>query len=162
MSQQLFLSFVELPYPSHMNSADHINEDNFAVTLRLARERAGLTQRELGKRAGVNYSQVSRYEQGAALPRPGMLIKLAEVLGVSPDYLREGEDLVHVDVISPDGERLPICFQRSEMAVIREMASANGRSVEEELLQMFRIGLKILNGEAAVIDPKKPAKKAKT
>lgn len=64
--------------------------DGFADRLRKARERAGLTQRELGAEAEVNYSQVSRYEQGIAFPRPGVLLRLAKATGVSPEYLRGG------------------------------------------------------------------------
>ncbi|KAF1055052.1 MAG: hypothetical protein GAK34_00639 [Delftia tsuruhatensis] len=46
--------------------------------------------RELGNRAGVNYTQISRYEMGTSLPRPGQMLRLAEVLGVSFDELAGG------------------------------------------------------------------------
>ncbi|EFF47355.1 helix-turn-helix domain-containing protein [Xanthomonas citri] len=64
--------------------------DGFYDRLRNARERAGLTQRELGAEADVNYSQISRYEHGTAFPRPGVLLRLAKATGVSPEYLRSG------------------------------------------------------------------------
>jgi len=64
--------------------------------LRTVRERAALTQRELAERAGVNYVQISRIENGDAQPRPGTVRKLATALGVAP-----------VDLMEPEGTQVP-------------------------------------------------------
>jgi transcriptional regulator with XRE-family HTH domain len=52
-----------------------------AVRLLAHRLAAGLSQSEVGARAGVTKSAVSRYEAGAYQPRPRVLRRLAEVLG---------------------------------------------------------------------------------
>ncbi|WP_440568348.1 helix-turn-helix domain-containing protein [Stenotrophomonas sp. STK17_22] len=145
-----------------MASPLSIDERNFPITLRNARERAGLTQRELGERAGVNFSQISRYEQGIALPRPGMLLKLADALGVTPEFLRKGEDLVHVDMVDPDGGRIPIAFPASEMDRIRHAAKASGRTVEEEILSMVLNGIRALEGELELAPGQLPPTKPKS
>lgn len=49
---------------------------------------SGLNARQLAARAGVGYSTVSRYDKGAAA-LPGVLHKVAGVLGVKPSTLIE-------------------------------------------------------------------------
>jgi transcriptional regulator with XRE-family HTH domain len=58
------------------------------AALREARRRAGLTQHELARLAGVaGGERVSRWELGTAEPRPAVVVKVAEVLGVQVDEL---------------------------------------------------------------------------
>ncbi|HWM90426.1 MAG TPA: helix-turn-helix domain-containing protein [Thermoanaerobaculia bacterium] len=56
---------------------------------RLRRAR-GLNQRQLGDRIGTQGPQISKYERGVYLPRPDLLSRLGEALGVSLDYLLTG------------------------------------------------------------------------
>lgn len=60
---------------------------------RIARLRRtkGWHQEELGKRIGATGGQISKYERGASFPRPAVLSRLGEVLGVSLDYLMTGQ-----------------------------------------------------------------------
>ena len=52
-----------------------------ARVLRQARRRAGLTQRQLGERAGVSQPVVARIESGAVVPRVDTLDRLLEACG---------------------------------------------------------------------------------
>ena len=52
-----------------------------------ARKRNHLTQKELAKRIYTSLTTVSRYERGLSMPDMPMLIKLANELDVSVDYL---------------------------------------------------------------------------
>jgi transcriptional regulator with XRE-family HTH domain len=52
--------------------------DTAAALLRDARLRAGLSQAELGRRAGVTQSVVSAYESGARQPSVPTLARLVE------------------------------------------------------------------------------------
>lgn len=63
------------------------------IGLRIAalRKRAGLSQRELGQRLGVSASAVGMYEQGRREPSAEKLVRLAEILEVTVDYLLTGE-----------------------------------------------------------------------
>ena len=51
-----------------------------ARTLRLLREKAGLSQAELARRAGIGKSQLSKYESGKELPKLPTLARLLEAL----------------------------------------------------------------------------------
>jgi transcriptional regulator with XRE-family HTH domain len=62
----------------------------FASNLRRLREAAGLSQDELGLRAGVGVSNVSRYESAKRDPSVRTVARLADALGVDPAQLLEG------------------------------------------------------------------------
>jgi transcriptional regulator with XRE-family HTH domain len=54
------------------------------------RTNKGLTQAELGKSVGLSYAQIGRYENKGMQPSAKVIKKLADALGVSPDYLLNG------------------------------------------------------------------------
>jgi predicted RNase H-like HicB family nuclease/DNA-binding XRE family transcriptional regulator len=51
-----------------------------AVSIKIARERAGLTQDELAQRLGVRQQYISRYEKGVVVPSADRFLKLFEAL----------------------------------------------------------------------------------
>jgi DNA-binding XRE family transcriptional regulator len=55
--------------------------------LRQRRRELCATQKEIGRRAGVSYQQVQRYETGALRISAAMIWKLANALDVSVPYL---------------------------------------------------------------------------
>lgn len=59
----------------------------FEQTLRQARQAQGMTQQELAERLFVSRQTVSSWETGRNLPNLETLARLAELLGVSTDYL---------------------------------------------------------------------------
>lgn len=62
----------------------------FGKNLRQARDKRGLTQEELGFRAGLDRTEISLLERGKREPRLGTLIKLADALEVGPEDLAHG------------------------------------------------------------------------
>jgi HTH-type transcriptional regulator, cell division transcriptional repressor len=62
--------------------------------LREARRTAGLTQRELAKRAGVGLATIRRIEQTGMEPRLGTVRRMAATLGVRVAWLIEGDEPV--------------------------------------------------------------------
>ena len=60
--------------------------------LRTLRKQRGLTMKQLGEAVGAAESTISQYETGKRKPDYKTLIKLAEYLGVSTDYLLRGEE----------------------------------------------------------------------
>jgi ribosome-binding protein aMBF1 (putative translation factor) len=58
-----------------------------AKNVRAARDRAGLSQAELGRRAGMVASVITRLESGAHFPSLMSLLKVAEALGIEPGRL---------------------------------------------------------------------------
>lgn len=61
--------------------------------IKYARKKRGLTQKELGLMIGFDNNtadvRVAQYESGTRTPRADMLLKIAEALDVSIDYLRK-------------------------------------------------------------------------
>jgi transcriptional regulator with XRE-family HTH domain len=48
----------------------------------MARRRAGLTQVQLGTKASVDHSLLSRWENGIRCPRIDVVVRLADAVGV--------------------------------------------------------------------------------
>jgi transcriptional regulator with XRE-family HTH domain len=61
----------------------------FGEMLRELREARGLTQAELGERAGMAYQTIAKYERGASEPIWTTVTKLADALGVSVAEFRD-------------------------------------------------------------------------
>ncbi|MCM1165922.1 MAG: helix-turn-helix domain-containing protein [Lachnospiraceae bacterium] len=60
---------------------------DFGLILRNLRERANLTQKQLGNRIGVSEGMISRYENNMSEPPFDKIRNLAAVFNVSMDYL---------------------------------------------------------------------------
>jgi len=59
----------------------------FGKRLRLHRKQKGLTQQELGDRAGVSYKYLGEVERGEKNPTVIVILKIAAALGVNPAVL---------------------------------------------------------------------------
>ncbi len=55
--------------------------------IRQLRSERGINQKELGDAVGVSKQSVSNWENGNIMPSVDLLIRLADVFGVSTDYL---------------------------------------------------------------------------
>jgi len=75
-----------------MGAFNAVAAERFAANLVKARERAGLSQEELGFRASLHRTEVGMLERGHRVPRIDTLVKLAGALGVPPDNLLDGID----------------------------------------------------------------------
>ena len=61
--------------------------DIFISRLEEMRKEKGFTQRELASKVGVNEVSMSRYIKGERVPTVPTIVSIAQVLGVSVDYL---------------------------------------------------------------------------
>ncbi len=61
----------------------------FGIKLRAARRRAGLSQAELARRAGLNAFSIAKLEQGTREPTWATVQALVKALGVSPTAFME-------------------------------------------------------------------------
>ena len=57
------------------------------MRIRDLRTCAGLTQRELADKLGISCVAVAKWETGASRPTVGNLERLADIFGVSVDYI---------------------------------------------------------------------------
>jgi len=84
-----------------MSSPFHAGE-RFGDFLRMMREMRGLTQSELGARAGLGAASISHFETGQRLPSLDSLVKIADALECSVDALlgrATMDETAHVDPI---------------------------------------------------------------
>jgi predicted RNase H-like HicB family nuclease/DNA-binding XRE family transcriptional regulator len=51
-----------------------------AVSIRMARERAGLTQAQVAEKLGIKQQHISRYEKGIVVPSADRFLQLFEIL----------------------------------------------------------------------------------
>ncbi len=56
-------------------------------TIKRLRKEKGLTQEQLAEEVGVSLMTVRRWEWGESIPKSNMLLKLADVFGLSPEAL---------------------------------------------------------------------------
>ena len=68
-----------------------MEKDGFPQRLRKLRRQKNLSQTKLGELTDLHYTHIGRYERGLSRPSSNTLRKLAEVLGVTTDYLIEGD-----------------------------------------------------------------------
>ncbi|MEQ5740534.1 helix-turn-helix domain-containing protein [Providencia rettgeri] len=78
----------------------HEINEGFHVRVMAARHELSLTQAELAKRTGVSQRQIAAYEGHESKPRANVLIKLAESLGTTPEWLATGDGLSGIKNIS--------------------------------------------------------------
>jgi transcriptional regulator with XRE-family HTH domain len=83
--------------PAEYRSNQRVLAEAIGERMRLRREKLGLTQEHLRARMElenvyVSRTQYSRLENGEALPNASHLIALRRVLGVSYDWLLEGDE----------------------------------------------------------------------
>jgi transcriptional regulator with XRE-family HTH domain len=64
--------------------------EGFAQPLRELRKSKNLSQTELGQLAGLHYTHSERFERGASRPNGDTLMRPADALGVTSDYLLDG------------------------------------------------------------------------
>lgn len=62
-------------------------KDVFAARVRSKRAEVDLSQDALAEKAGVSADTVVKYEGGLRVPGSDTLVKLAQALGTTPDYL---------------------------------------------------------------------------
>jgi len=75
-----------------MAAFNAVAAERFAANLVSARQRADLSQEELGFRASLHRTEVGMLERGHRVPRIDTLVKLAGGLGVPAGDLLDGID----------------------------------------------------------------------
>jgi transcriptional regulator with XRE-family HTH domain len=65
-------------------------QERFAINLREARAKAGISQEELGYVCDLHRTEVSLLERAGREPRMATIVKLASALGTTPGALCEG------------------------------------------------------------------------
>jgi transcriptional regulator with XRE-family HTH domain len=74
-----------------------MEQESTRTRLAQALGEAGLTQAELARRSGIDRSSISLYLSGRYCPKADKLLRLAQALGVSPQWLSGGEEEPEVE-----------------------------------------------------------------
>ena len=102
----------------------------FASRLQAARKPKGLKGRELAEMLGISYSSYSKYESTDRKPDIDMLVRIADILDVTTDYLlgRTDERKVYITENPPEladidvtevGQSSP--FTDEQLVALKEM-----------------------------------------
>ena len=92
----------------------------FGARLRALRRRAKWTQQAVADRLSIHRTTYTKYETGVVTPDQQGLLKLAEIFGVTVDYLLGREETAVRYVANDESKRIEVSLQ------------------EKVLLQMFR------------------------
>lgn len=110
--------------------------------IRTARELKGLTQKDLGDILGVSAGAVANYENGNREPNLATVLRLADLFGVTTDWLlgREGPS-ERREAISGQGE--PV-IGRTRRRILRLLDEAGRKASQENLNALARFAEIIL------------------
>ena len=92
--------------------------DNFNENLKFAREKRGLSQKEVAENIGVAKSTYSLYESGNREPNVQTIKKIADVLNTSADELLGIDDEPQTIAAHFDGNE----YTEDELSKIKEFA----------------------------------------
>lgn len=99
--------------------------------LKQRREELNLSRDELASRVGVSWSQIRRYELEESDVTGDVLLKLAETLLCSTDYLLGKEDaekpVYRLSDLSPQEQELIIAFRRGDLREAMQVLAQSGR-----------------------------------
>ncbi len=65
--------------------------NRFGEKLRVLRKRRGFTQEQIGELLAVSRPYVAKLERGEKMPNAPMIIKIADIFGVTADQLMRDE-----------------------------------------------------------------------
>jgi len=95
--------------------------------LKAIRERRDLTQEELAERLGSGQSQLNKYENGKADPSPDVLVRLAEELEVTADWLLglvdKHDEHLHEKELTSQEWKLLMAFRKGDLRGIMRVAA---------------------------------------
>lgn len=116
--------------------------------IKSCRENLGHSQVQLAELAGINPTQLYRYEAGKANVRSDVAEKIASALDVSTAWLVHGTLPIArgtaIDLPLPTGGGLILNFLELPPALasaVKLLSMQNGSTVETELLKLVQLGL---------------------
>lgn len=111
----------------------------FSLKLRELRQEKGYTQKQISDKTGISRSVLSQYETGHSEPTASVIIKLADALEVTTDYLLERADELDNVTVQSSAPPLPadelelLTLYRSMSNPQKRMFVAYGEGLTEPL-----------------------------
>jgi transcriptional regulator with XRE-family HTH domain len=120
-------------------------DHHLGARIRELRERAKISQLELGRRLGVTFQQVQKYENGSNRVSASKLFRLAELLGVEVSHFYENFEKGEVPeplVISEADERrralLKFADSAEGLALLNAYLTISDKKVRARMLTLMR------------------------
>ena len=88
---------------------------DFSIRIKQLRKDKHLTQAQVAKRIGVTASMVSAYETDIRLPSYEVLVRLADLFGVTVDYLLCRQDKRVLDITDLNEEEATILCELADL-----------------------------------------------
>ena len=85
-----------------------------AEKIKSLREKRGLTQSELARRLGITRSSVNAWEMGISVPSTQYIVELANMFGVSSDFLLGIDDRAAISADGLSNEDVELLFEIAE------------------------------------------------
>src|SRR6266480_6255785 len=99
-----------------------------------------MRQEELGRKLGLTFQQVQKYESGANRVSASRLWEIAEVLGVTPEYFFSGLPFGEEGEQTPEDQRLREKMQRPEtIDLVRVYYGISDPLIRRQVLEMARV-----------------------
>ena len=116
--------------------------------MQMLRKKAGLTLKQLGKAVDKAESTISQYESGRREPDNETLLRIADVLGCSVDYLLGREDAKTPAPEGRGGEGADAAAADISEADVRAWLQAHGDELTpDEFVELFGMG----SADAAIL-----------
>ncbi|MEV0754348.1 XRE family transcriptional regulator [Streptosporangium sp. NPDC050280] len=130
-----------------------------------ARQLAGMTKKDLAERIGVTPAAVGQYETGMSRPRPDLVPRLADALGVPPAFFLLGRPHGRLDGSIPHfgSPRSTRAYQRAKAAAFVEQVWELAHALERQV-RLPHVVLPGLSGDevhSGVEPPGDPAQAAR-
>lgn len=128
------------PYARDADGMETIGE-----RMKAARERLGLSQEEVARRAGLTLQSVYRYESGKVEPKISNVTSIATALECDPAWLtfgEHGEDRSEPDNLALQAflvSRLGQTATDAELASLRDLTAYNGRVTPDTYAHMLTV-----------------------
>lgn len=120
----------------------------FAKNLEKAMKQADMTARELADALNINKSSVSQYLSDKNLPRTAVIKKMAQVLHVTVDYLKNGDPKIYEQEEADDLHR---SYKNVPISVAALRLGISGQAVRVALKKgVVPFGFCIENGKRAM------------
>ncbi len=112
---------------------------NYSERLKILRKQMGLKQKEIGEQLGITMGGYSNYERHYSFPSIEKLVKLAEILHTSVQYIVTGKELSleFQENVTPFPQRLRELREKKQLT---QVAVANVLNIKEVTYQHYEYG----------------------
>ncbi|MBQ4332461.1 MAG: helix-turn-helix transcriptional regulator [Clostridia bacterium] len=111
----------------------------FGARLRMLRRRAKWTQQAVADRLSIHRTTYTKYETGVVTPDQQGLLKLAEIFGVTVDYLLGREETPARHVADDESRRVEVTLQEKVLLqMFRQLSPAEQKELVQQAQKRFR------------------------